>query len=564
MDTKQVAILNLKLRRHMDHKTKFIFVTGGVLSSLGKGLASAAIGALLESRGLTVTIQKLDPYINVDPGTMNPFQHGEVFVTDDGAETDLDLGHYERFTSAILGHDNNFTTGKIYHSVITKERRGDYLGGTVQVIPHITDEIKRSIKLVADSVDVVIVEIGGTVGDIESLPFLEAIRQFRTDVGKENALYIHLTLVPYIATAGEVKTKPTQHSVKELRSIGIQPDILLCRTNKYLPQEIKAKIALFCNVTVDEVITAKDVECIYEVPLVFHREGLDQKIVEKLNIWTRAPNLDNWEEIVKRLKEPKSSVMIAIVGKYVDLTESYKSLNEALRHGGIPNDCRVNLKFVDSEKIEKNNCREIIGNAEGILVPGGFGSRGIQGKICAAKYAREEKIPYFGICLGMQIAVIEFARNAADMNGAHSQEFDKNTPFPVIYLMTEWYDDKTGTLQKRDITSDKGGTMRLGAYPCDIKKDSLAYKAYGISSISERHRHRYEFNNAFIERLEEKGLVISGTSPDGTLVEMVELKGHPWFLGCQFHPEFKSRPMNPHPLFREFIRASLAYSKIRS
>ena len=548
----------------MDHKTKFIFVTGGVLSSLGKGLASAAIGALLESRGLTVTIQKLDPYINVDPGTMNPFQHGEVFVTDDGAETDLDLGHYERFTSAILGHDNNFTTGKIYHSVITKERRGDYLGGTVQVIPHITDEIKRSIKLVADSVDVVIVEIGGTVGDIESLPFLEAIRQFRTDVGKENALYIHLTLVPYIATAGEVKTKPTQHSVKELRSIGIQPDILLCRTNKYLPQEIKAKIALFCNVTVDEVITAKDVECIYEVPLVFHREGLDQKIVEKLNIWTRAPNLDNWEEIVKRLKEPKSSVMIAIVGKYVDLTESYKSLNEALRHGGIPNDCRVNLKFVDSEKIEKNNCREIIGNAEGILVPGGFGSRGIQGKICAAKYAREEKIPYFGICLGMQIAVIEFARNAADMNGAHSQEFDKNTPFPVIYLMTEWYDDKTGTLQKRDITSDKGGTMRLGAYPCDIKKDSLAYKAYGISSISERHRHRYEFNNAFKERLEEKGLVISGTSPDGTLVEMVELKGHPWFLGCQFHPEFKSRPMNPHPLFREFIRASLTYAKTRA
>ncbi len=548
----------------MDHKTKFIFVTGGVLSSLGKGLASAAIGALLESRGLTVTIQKLDPYINVDPGTMNPFQHGEVFVTDDGAETDLDLGHYERFTSAILGHDNNFTTGKIYHSVITKERRGDYLGGTVQVIPHITDEIKRSIKLVADSVDVVIVEIGGTVGDIESLPFLEAIRQFRTDVGKENVLYIHLTLVPYIATAGEVKTKPTQHSVKELRSIGIQPDILLCRTNKYLPREIKAKIALFCNVTVDEVITAKDVECIYEVPLVFHREGLDQKIVEKLNIWTRAPHLDNWEEIVKRLKEPKSSVMIAIVGKYVDLTESYKSLNEALRHGGIPNDCRVNLKFVDSEKIDENNCREIVGDADGILVPGGFGSRGIEGKICAAKYARKERVPFFGICLGMQIAVIEFARNVADLNGAHSQEFDKNTPFPVIYLMIEWYDDKTETLQKRDMTSDKGGTMRLGAYPCDIKKDSLAYKAYGMLNISERHRHRYEFNNAFKERLEEKGLVISGASPDGTLVEMVEIKGHPWFLGCQFHPEFKSRPMNPHPLFREFIRASLAYSKTRA
>jgi CTP synthase len=548
----------------MDYKTKFIFITGGVLSSLGKGLASAAIGALLESRGLSVTIQKLDPYINVDPGTMNPFQHGEVYVTDDGAETDLDLGHYERFTHAILSRDNNFTTGKIYHSVITKERRGDYLGGTVQVIPHITDEIKKSIKLVANSVDIVIVEIGGTVGDIESLPFLEAIRQFRADVGKENALYIHLTLVPYIATAGEVKTKPTQHSVKELRSIGIQPDILLCRTNKYLPKEIKTKIALFCNVTVDEVFTAKDVDCIYEVPLVFNKEGLDQKIVEKLNIWTRAPQLDNWEEIVRSLKESTSSVTIAIVGKYVDLTESYKSLNEALHHGGIPNDCRINLKFVDSEKIEKTNCKKMLEDIDGILVPGGFGSRGIDGKICAAKYAREEKIPYFGICLGMQIAVIEFARNAAAMAGANSQEFDKNTPYPVIYLMTEWYDDKTGTVQRRDITSEKGGTMRLGAYPCMIKEDTLAHKAYGISDISERHRHRYEFNNAFIDRLEEKGLVISGTSPDGELVEIVEIKDHPWYLGCQFHPEFKSRPMDPHPLFREFIRASLAYSKARS
>jgi len=548
----------------MDYKTKFIFITGGVLSSLGKGLASAAIGALLESRGLTVTIQKLDPYINVDPGTMNPFQHGEVYVTDDGAETDLDLGHYERFTHAKLNRDNNFTTGKIYHSVITKERRGDYLGGTVQVIPHITDEIKESIKLVADSVDIVIVEIGGTVGDIESLPFLEAIRQFRADVGKENALYIHLTLVPYIGTAGEVKTKPTQHSVKELRSIGIQPDILLCRTNKYLPKEIKSKIALFCNVTVDEVITAKDVECIYEVPLVFNKEGLDQKIVDKLNIWTRAPRLDNWEEIVRCLKEPTSSVTIAIVGKYVDLTESYKSLNEALRHGGIPNDCRVNLKFVDSEKLEKTNCKDIIEDVDGILVPGGFGSRGIDGKICAAKYAREEKIPYFGICLGMQIAVIEFARNVAVMADANSQEFDKNTPYPVIYLMTEWYDDKTGTVQQRDTTSDKGGTMRLGAYPCMVKEDTLAHKAYGISDISERHRHRYEFNNTFIDRLEEKGLVISGTSPDAELVEIVEIEDHPWYLGCQFHPEFKSSPMDPHPLFREFIRASLAYSKTRS
>jgi CTP synthase len=545
----------------MDHKTKFIFITGGVLSSLGKGLASAAIGALLESRGLTVTIQKLDPYINVDPGTMNPFQHGEVYVTDDGAETDLDLGHYERFTHAGLNRDNNFTSGKIYYSVITKERRGDYLGGTVQVIPHITDEIKRSIKLVADSVDIVIVEIGGTVGDIESLPFLEAIRQFRADVGKENALYIHLTLVPYINTAGEVKTKPTQHSVKELRSIGIQPDILLCRTNKYLPKEIKAKIALFCNVNVDEVITAKDVECIYEVPLVFHKEGLDQKIVEKLNIWTRAPKLDDWEDIVRRLKEPSSEVTIAIVGKYVDLTESYKSLNEALRHGGIPNDCRVNLKFVDSEKIEHNNCAEFLKDVDGILIPGGFGSRGIEGKICAARYARENKVPYFGICLGMQIAVIEFARHAADLSNAHSQEFDKNTPYPVIYLMTKWYDEKTGTVQRRDITSDKGGTMRLGAYPCMIKEGTLARKAYRVSDISERHRHRYEFNNAFMDRLEEKGLVISGTSPDAELVEIVEIKDHPWFLGCQFHPEFKSRPRDPHPLFREFIRASLAYSK---
>jgi len=534
-------------------------VTGGVLSSLGKGLASAAIGALLESRGLTVTIQKLDPYINVDPGTMNPFQHGEVFVTDDGAETDLDLGHYERFTHAKLGVENNFTTGKIYHSVISKERRGDYLGGTVQVIPHITDEIKNSIRLVSNNVDIVIVEIGGTIGDIESLPFLEAIRQFRTDVGKENVLYIHLTLVPYIATAGEVKTKPTQHSVKELRSIGIQPDILLCRTDRYLTKNIKSKIALFCNVSEDAVITAKDVESIYEVPLVFHREGLDDKIVEMLHIWTRAPLLNEWEELVERVKSPRYSVTIAIVGKYVDLTESYKSLNEALCHGGIYNDCRVNLVFIDSEKIDKQNCKKMLADADGILVPGGFGSRGIEGKICAAGYARKGKIPFFGICLGMQIAVIEFARNIAGMTGANSAEFDDNTPYPVIYLMQEWYDDKTGTLQRRDIHSDKGATMRLGAYPCIIQKGTLADKAYKVEEISERHRHRYEFNNTFKERLEKSGLTISGTSPNGELVEIVEIKEHPWFLGCQFHPEFKSRPMNPHPLFREFIRASLAH-----
>ena len=547
----------------MESKTKFIFVTGGVLSSLGKGLASAAIGALLESRGLTVTIQKLDPYINVDPGTMNPFQHGEVYVTDDGAETDLDLGHYERFTNAKLNRNNNFTTGKIYHSVITQERRGDFLGGTVQVIPHITDEIKRSIKLVANDVDIVIVEIGGTIGDIESLPFLEAIRQFKTDVGKENSLYIHLTLVPYIATAGEVKTKPTQHSVKELRGIGIQPDILLCRTDRYLDKKIKAKIALFCNVGEEEVITAKDVDCIYEVPLIFHKEGLDQKIVDLLNIWTRSPVLEDWHKIVKSIKEPKFSVTIAIVGKYVNLTESYKSLNEALCHGGIPNDCRVNLKFVDSEKITTDNCKDILGDADGILVPGGFGSRGIEGKICAANFARENKVPFFGICLGMQIAVVEFARNVAHMKGANSKEFDQTTPYPVIYLMIEWYDDKTETTQRRDVTSDKGGTMRLGAYPCMLIKGTLAYDAYGVLNISERHRHRYEFNNAFKEKLEEKGMVTSGASPNGELVEIIEIKDHPWFLGCQFHPEFKSRPMNPHPLFREFVRASLAYASAR-
>ncbi len=547
----------------MGDKAKYIFVTGGVLSSLGKGLASAAIGALLESRGLTVTLQKLDPYINVDPGTMNPFQHGEVFVTDDGSETDLDLGHYERFTHAKLGRDNNFTTGKIYHSVIAKERRGDYLGGTIQVIPHITDEIKRSIRLAANGVDIVIVEIGGTIGDIESLPFLEAIRQFQADVGKDNALYIHLTLVPYIGTAGEVKTKPTQHSVKELRSIGIQPDILLCRTDRYLSNDIKSKISLFCNVGVDAVVTAKDVECIYEVPLVFHKEGLDNKIVELLKIWTRAPRLEAWSELVENIQNAQESVTIAIVGKYVDLTESYKSLNEALYHGGAANDCNVNLVFVDSEKIEDGTCSEMLANADGVLVPGGFGTRGIEGKICSANYARVNKIPYFGICLGMQIAVIEFARNVAGLVQANSSEFNELTPDPVIYLMLEWFDEKTGTKQQRDESSDKGATMRLGAYPCRLVKDTFAYKAYGVEDISERHRHRYEFNNDFKVQLVEKGLVVSGTSPTGDLVEIIEIKDHPWFVGCQFHPEFKSRPMDPHPLFRDFIKAALAYSKSR-
>jgi CTP synthase len=541
----------------MEKKTKIIFVTGGVLSSLGKGLASAAIGALMESRGLKVTIQKLDPYINVDPGTMNPFQHGEVFVTDDGAETDLDLGHYERFTHAELGRDNNFTTGKIYYSVIMKERRGEYLGGTVQVIPHITDEIKRSILLVTEDVDIAIIEIGGTIGDIESLPFLEAIRQIRADVGKENVLYVHLTLVPYIATAGELKTKPTQHSVKELRSIGIQPDILLCRTDRYLSQELKTKIALFCNLSPDAVITAKDVNCIYEVPLVYNREGLGDKILELLNIWTGAPHLDDWRKLVDTIKNPKHVVTIAIVGKYTDLTESYKSLNEALCHGGVASETDVRLNFIDATGLDGTNYEETLKGNDGILVPGGFGARGIEGKILAVQYAREHKIPFFGICLGMHTAVIEFARHAAGLKNADSSEFHAETPYPVIYLMREWYNSRTGKTEIRDDQSEKGGTMRLGAYPCTLAEDTFVHEAYGVKEISERHRHRYEFNNDFRDILEENGMVVSGVSPDGSLVEIVEIKDHPWFVGCQFHPEFKSRPMSPHPLFRAFIRAAL-------
>ncbi len=542
-------------------KTKFIFVTGGVLSSLGKGLASASIGALLESRGLKITFQKLDPYINVDPGTMNPFQHGEVYVTDDGAETDLDLGHYERYTSVKLTQDNNFTTGRIYHSVITKERRGDYLGGTVQVIPHITDEIKNSILLMADEADVAIIEIGGTVGDIESLPFLEAIRQFQSDVGKENVLYIHLTLVPYIKTAGEVKTKPTQHSVKELRSIGIQPDILLCRTEQTLSPEMKAKIALFCNVEKDAVITAKDVESIYEVPLFFHQEGLDDKIVERLNIWTRAPRLENWMALNKTIKNLTIPVQIAIVGKYIHLKESYKSLNEALFHGGIANNCKVILHFVDSEEVEKEGAEHFLSKVDGVLVPGGFGSRGVEGKIASVRYARENLVPYFGICYGMHMAVIELARSKAGLEGANTTEVNPNTPYPVIYLMSEWFDYRSQKIEHRDEDTELGGTMRLGAYPCRLVTDTLAYESYQQEEVFERHRHRYEFNMKFKEPLTEKGLVLSGLSPDGSLVEIIELHDHPWFLGCQFHPEFKSRPMNPHPLFREFIRASLKYSQ---
>jgi CTP synthase len=540
-------------------KSKIIFITGGVLSSLGKGVAAAAIGALLESRGLRITFQKLDPYINVDPGTMNPFQHGEVFVTEDGAETDLDLGHYERYTAVTLGQEHNFTSGRIYYNVITKERRGDYLGGTVQVIPHITDEIKQAILKVAPSADVAIIEIGGTVGDIESQPFLEAIRQLKGDLGKDNVCYIHLTLVPFIKSAGEVKTKPTQHSVKELRSIGIQPDILLCRTEKVLSQDIKAKIALFCNVEPRAVITAQDVDNIYEIPLLLHREGLDDRLVEILNIWTRAPRLEVWENLMDRIKNPKDRVEIGIVGKYVDLRESYKSLHEALVHGGLANEVQVALSYIDSERVEREGPEGLLGHLHGILVPGGFGVRGVEGKILAIRYAREQRVPYFGICFGMQLAVIEFARHVADLTGATSEEFDPEAEHPVIYLMREWYDYRSDAIIHRDRAADKGGTMRLGSYPCVLTEGSLAGVAYGKTDTMERHRHRYEFNNHYREQLQQSGLAITGTSPNGELVEIVEYHNHPWFLGCQFHPEFKSRPVAPHPLFRDYIRACLAY-----
>ena len=536
----------------MYKSTKFIFITGGVLSSLGKGLSAASIGALMECRGLTVTLLKMDPYINVDPGTMNPFQHGEVFVTDDGAETDLDLGHYERFTHAILRQKNNFTTGQIYDAVIQKERRGEYLGATVQVIPHVTEEIKDKIRGLGNGVDVAIVEVGGTVGDIESLPFLEAIRQLRADLGPQNVLYVHLTLLPFVKASGEVKTKPTQHSVKTLREVGIQPDILICRTEKSISRDIKEKIALFCNVRPEEVIAAEDVECIYELPLKFHEEGLDQKIVELLNVWTRAPQLDEWRSFIQSVKSLEQTVTIGIVGKYVNLHESYKSLNEALFAGGVANKARVRLKFIDSERIENSGIGDEFSDVDGILVPGGFGSRGIEGKIKAVQHARENKIPYFGICLGMQMAVVEFARNVCKLTKANSTEFDPDTPFPVIHLM-----------ETQRAVTEKGGTMRLGAYECLIPADSMCFDIYGETSISERHRHRYEFNNEFRKILEEKGLVAGGVSPDGQLVELVEYRDHNWFVGCQFHPEFKSKPMHPHPLFSSFIKASLEYKESR-
>lgn len=516
------------------------------MSSLGKGLASASIGHLLESRGLKLSFLKLDPYINVDPGTMNPHQHGEVYVTDDGAETDLDLGHYERFTSLTLTKESNCTTGQIYYSVISKERRGDYLGGTVQVVPHITDEIKQTILNVAHGTDVVIVEIGGTVGDIESLPFLEAIRQMPYDVGRENVLYIHLTLVPFIETAGELKTKPTQHSVNKLREIGIQANIILCRTDRYLTPAVKEKIAMFCNVDKGAVITAKDVKTIYEVPIVLRKEGLDELIVRLLRLETGPPNLRDWDAIVQKIKRPRHEVTIALVGKYMESKESYKSLSEALVHGGLHDETSVQVKWVESEEIERSGPERLLHEADGILIPGGFGLRGIEGKVTAVRSAREQKIPFLGLCLGMQCAVIEFARHVAGLSGANSSEFEPTTAHPVIDLLPD----------QRSV-QDKGGTMRLGAYPCRIVEGSLAHKSYGTAEVKERHRHRYEFNNAYRENLSSKGLTLSGLSPDGQLVEIIEVGDHPWFVGTQFHPEFHSRLLAPHPLFTAFIGAAL-------
>ncbi|MBF0386953.1 MAG: CTP synthase [Candidatus Omnitrophica bacterium] len=530
--------------------SKYIFVTGGVVSSLGKGIASASIGKLLETRGLTVTILKCDPYLNVDPGTMNPYQHGEVYVTDDGAETDLDLGHYERFTNGRFSKDNNITAGKIYYSVITKERRGDYLGKTVQIIPHITDEIKCGLKKVAKEhdVDVVIVEIGGTVGDIESLPFLEAIRQLRWEMGEHYAINIHVTLLPYIKSCGEQKTKPTQHSVGTLREIGIQPDILLCRTERPISMEQREKIALFCNVDVEGVIEAADVKSIYECPSAFKKEHLDTLILKKLNIKAPDKDLKAWEDfVVKRVRHPKREVNVAVVGKYIQLPDAYKSIYEALGHGGIACDAKVNIFKLDSEDLEKGKIDRFFKNIHGILVPGGFGSRGIEGKIRAIKFAREKNIPFFGICLGMQLATVEFARSVCGMKTANSTEFDKHTKDPVISLLAEQHQ-----------VVNLGATMRLGAYPCHLEKDTKAHAAYKKDDISERHRHRYEFNNEYREALESRGLVIAGTNVERKLVEMVEVKGHRWFVGCQFHPEFQSKPDKAHPLFKDFVAAALA------
>ena len=534
--------------------TKYIFITGGVVSSLGKGIASASLASILESRGLNVTMLKLDPYINVDPGTMSPFQHGEVFVTNDGAETDLDLGHYERFIRQQLGKKNNFTAGRVYENVIERERRGDYLGATVQIIPHITNEIKTLAQAGAQGADVALVEIGGTAGDIESLPFMEAIRQMSLELGRENTLFIHLTLLPYIKVAGELKTKPTQHSVKELRGIGIQPDILICRSEQPLPEAERAKIALFTNVASDSVFMSLDVDTIYKVPRALHEQGLDEVVVKKLNLDCKPADLSEWDSVITKLDTPKSSVDIAMVGKYIDLTEAYKSLSEALLHAGINTGTKVNIHYFDSEEIEKSGV-DCLSEMSAILVPGGFGNRGVEGKIATVQYARENNIPYLGICLGMQVAVIEYARNMAGMKNANSTEFDENTPYPVVGLITEWQDED-GSTQTRNESSDMGGTMRLGGQECALAEATLAQEIYAAPIITERHRHRYEVNNTLIKQVEEAGLTISGKSIDGTLVEMVEVKNHPWFVACQFHPEFTSTPRDGHPLFESFIKAA--------
>lgn len=539
--------------------TKFIFVTGGVVSSLGKGIASASLAAILETRGLSLTFIKLDPYINVDPGTMSPYQHGEVFVTEDGAETDLDLGHYERFVRTTMSKKNNFTTGQIYANVIQKERRGDYLGATVQVIPHVTDEIKRCIRMAADAVDVAMVEIGGTVGDIESLPFLETIRQMRIELGPENVLFMHLTLVPYLAASGELKTKPTQHSVKELRSIGIQPDILICRADRPVPVHELKKIALFTNVEESGVITLIDVPNVYRIPQILHAQKLDEIVTQKLKISAPPANLSEWDAVVDALENPISTVNIAMVGKYVDLADSYKSLSEALKHAGIKTKTRVNIDYIDADELEKKGTG-LLKNADAILVPGGFGDRGVEGKIISAQFAREHNVPYLGICLGLQIAVIEFARHCAGMTDAHSTEFNNQTTHPIIGLISEWL-NQDGRHEVRSNKSDKGGTMRLGGQICQIRQGTLAEKIYHKNEITERHRHRYEVNNNLIGALEKEGLIVSARSPKNDLVEIIELRDHPWFIGCQFHPEFKSNPRDGHPLFISYIEAAKAHAK---
>jgi CTP synthase len=529
-----------------DHHTKFIFVTGGVVSSLGKGIVAASIGTLLEERGLSISLSKADPYLNIDPGTMNPNQHGEVFVTDDGAETDLDLGHYERFTTAVINKHNSFSTGQVYDSVLSKERHGSYLGGTVQVVPHITSQIKENILLASQEVDISIIEIGGTVGDIESLPFLETIRQIRYELGEENVLYVHLTLVPYIAAARELKTKPTQHSVKELRSIGIQPDMLFCRADRTIPSDLRKKIALFCNVAKDNVIEVKDVDSIYKLPLLLREQHVDQLIVDRLNIWTKKPNLTKWETIVERLQNPSFKCEVAVVGKYTGVFDSYKSIEESLIHAGISNNTRVKLTYISAESLYADNVQKKLSNFQAIIVPGGFGARGIQGKIEAIRYARENKIPFLGICLGMQLAVVEFANNVLGLKQAHSSEFFPDTKDLVIHLMEE---------QKKVV--NKGATMRLGSYPCVLQQHSKAQQAYGKQKIEERHRHRYEFNNYYRQIFLDKGMLLSGLSPDESLVEIIEIKDHPWFVACQFHPELKSKPINPHPLFSDLIKKTI-------